>query len=50
VLARELVAWGESSKVLTPDVLNRARQLCEAWDAEAAVCQRGEHEAQRKSA
>ena len=50
VLARELVAWGESSKVLTPEVLNRARQLCEAWDAEAAVCQRGEHEAQRKSA
>jgi zinc/manganese transport system ATP-binding protein len=50
VLARELVAWGESSKVLTPDVLNRARLLCEAWDADAAVCQRGEHEAQRKIA
>lgn len=50
VLARELVAWGESSKVLTPEILTRARQLCEAWDADAEVCRRGEHEAQRKSA
>jgi zinc/manganese transport system ATP-binding protein len=50
VLARELVAWGESSKVLLPETLTRARQLCEAWDADADVCGRGEHEAQRKTA
>jgi len=53
VLARELVAWGDSSTVLAPDVLTRARALCEAWDADAEVCVRGEHEAQqpqRKSA
>jgi zinc/manganese transport system ATP-binding protein len=50
VLARELVAWGESSNVLVPEILNKARQLCEAWDADADVCQRGEHEAQRKIA
>jgi zinc/manganese transport system ATP-binding protein len=50
VLARELVAWGESSKVLLPETLTKARQLCEAWDADADVCERGEHEAQRKTA
>ncbi|HEY6259747.1 MAG TPA: zinc ABC transporter ATP-binding protein AztA [Xanthobacteraceae bacterium] len=50
VLARELVAWGESSKVLAPETLTKARQLCEAWDADAAICERGEHEAQRKIA
>jgi zinc/manganese transport system ATP-binding protein len=50
VLARELVAWGESGKVLAPDILTRARQLCEAWDTDADVCARGEHEAQRKTA
>jgi zinc/manganese transport system ATP-binding protein len=50
VLARELVAWGDTDAVLSPDMLKRARQLCEAWDEDAAVCERGEHEAQRKTA
>jgi zinc/manganese transport system ATP-binding protein len=50
VLARELVAWGDSGTVLAPDILTRARQLCEAWDTDAEVCARGEHEAQRKIA
>jgi zinc/manganese transport system ATP-binding protein len=50
VLARELVAWGESNAVLAPHILTKARQLCEAWDTDAAVCERGEHEAQRKIA
>ncbi|MGY3484358.1 zinc/manganese transport system ATP-binding protein [Bradyrhizobium sp. USDA 4011] len=49
LLARELVAWGDSAAVLTDDNLRRARHLCEAWDENAEVCQRGEHEAQRKS-
>jgi len=50
VLARELVAWGDSNAVLSPDILKRARTLCEAWDDDAAVCERGEHAAQRKIA
>jgi zinc/manganese transport system ATP-binding protein len=50
VLARELVAWGDSNAVLSPDILKRARQVCEAWDEDAAVCERGEHAAQRKIA
>ena len=50
VLARELVAFGETSAVLSTDVLGRARQICEAWDEDADVCGRGEHEAQRKTA
>jgi zinc/manganese transport system ATP-binding protein len=50
VLARELVAWGDSNAVLSPDIMKRAQALCEAWDEDAAVCGRGEHEAQRKSA
>jgi zinc/manganese transport system ATP-binding protein len=50
VIARELVAFGETSVVLSQDVLHRARQLCEAWDEDAAECERGEHEAQRKTA
>jgi zinc/manganese transport system ATP-binding protein len=50
VIAREPVAWGETGDVLVPDVLSRARRLCEAWDEDAAICERGEHEAQRKIA
>jgi len=50
VLARELVAWGETDTVLTAENLFKARQLCEAWDEDAEVCERGEHEAQRKTA
>jgi zinc/manganese transport system ATP-binding protein len=50
ILARELVALGDTKEVLTAGNLSRARQLCEAWDEDAEVCQRGEHEAQRKIA
>ncbi len=50
MLARELVAVGDTSAVLTPENLLQARKLCEAWDEDAAVCERGEHEAQRKFA
>jgi zinc/manganese transport system ATP-binding protein len=50
VLARELVALGETRAVLTAENLFKARQLCEAWDEDAAICERGEHEAQRKIA
>jgi len=40
LLARELVAWGPTSSVLSPANLAKARNLCEAWDDEAAVCAR----------
>jgi zinc/manganese transport system ATP-binding protein len=50
VLARELVAWGDTGAVLTAENLFKARQLCEAWDQEAEICERGEHAAQRRTA
>ncbi len=50
VLARELVAWGDTGAVLTVENLFKARQLCEAWDQEAEICERGAHAAQRRSA
>lgn len=40
LLAREPIAWGATAEVLTPFNLLRARQLCEAWDDEAAICAR----------
>ena len=40
LLAREVVAWGSTSEVLTPDNLMRARELQEAWDEQAPVCAR----------
>jgi len=39
LLARELVAFGPSTEVLTPANLQRARRMTEAWDETAAVCQ-----------
>jgi zinc/manganese transport system ATP-binding protein len=50
VLARDLVAWGETISVLTVENLFKARQLCEAWNEDAAICSRGEHEVQRRIA
>jgi zinc/manganese transport system ATP-binding protein len=38
LLARELVAWGRTSEVLTPENLLKARLMCEAFDEEAAEC------------
>jgi len=32
------VAWGDTAQVLTPDNLIAARQMCEAFDDEAAAC------------
>jgi zinc/manganese transport system ATP-binding protein len=43
-LAREVVAWGETRKVLTRANLVKSRQLTEAWDEDAAVCERDEQE------
>jgi zinc/manganese transport system ATP-binding protein len=38
LLAREPVAWGATSQVLTSDNLLKARQMCEAFDDGAAAC------------
>jgi zinc/manganese transport system ATP-binding protein len=40
LIARECVAWGTTHEVVTPDNLLRARQMCEAWSAEAEGCRR----------
>jgi len=47
LLAREPVAWGATTPVLTTENLLRARRLCEAWDEDAEVCRHGAHEAQK---
>ena len=38
LLAREPVAWGRTSTVLTPENLLMARRMCEAFDEHAAEC------------
>ena len=38
LLAREPVAWGATSEVLTADNLAKARRMCEAFDDAAAAC------------
>ncbi|MGL4236517.1 zinc ABC transporter ATP-binding protein AztA, partial [Tabrizicola sp.] len=41
LLAREKVAHGATAQVLTAENLFRARQMCEAFDDNAPVCERG---------
>jgi zinc/manganese transport system ATP-binding protein len=43
LLAREPVAWGPTRDVLTPENLNAARRMCEAFDERAEAC--AQHEA-----
>jgi zinc/manganese transport system ATP-binding protein len=38
LLAREVVAWGVTSGVLTADNLAEARRMCEAFDDSASAC------------
>jgi zinc/manganese transport system ATP-binding protein len=38
LLARETVAWGDTTTVLTADNMQKARHMCEAFDEEAAAC------------
>jgi zinc/manganese transport system ATP-binding protein len=40
LLAREVVAWGETRKVLTQANLAKSRQLTEAFDEHADICER----------
>ncbi len=39
LLAREPVAWGKTCDVLSAANLNRARQMCEAFDEDATACE-----------
>jgi len=50
LLAREVVAWGPTKQVLTAKNLVKSRQLTEAWDEQAEVCERGEAGTERISA
>jgi zinc/manganese transport system ATP-binding protein len=38
LLAREAVAWGATTEVLTPENLLRARAMSEAWEQDAPIC------------
>jgi zinc/manganese transport system ATP-binding protein len=38
LLAREVVAWGRTADVLTPNHLANARSMAEAWDEQAEMC------------
>jgi len=40
LLARELIAWGDTPAVLTPEKLQLARRMSEAWDESATACRR----------
>jgi zinc/manganese transport system ATP-binding protein len=50
LLAREVVAWGETGKVLTPANFAKSRQLVEAFDEHAEVCERDESQRERQPA
>ncbi len=49
LLARERVAWGATASVLTPENLQRARALAEAWDDSADICHTDEHRGAKDS-
>jgi len=40
MIAREPIGWGETAEVLTPENLQLARRMSEAWDESAAACRR----------
>ena len=40
LLAREMVAWGPTHEVLTEAHLARSRAMAQAWDEDAALCER----------
>jgi zinc/manganese transport system ATP-binding protein len=50
LLAREVVAWGETRNVLTPANLVKSRQLVEAFDEHAEICERDESARERQPA
>lgn len=41
LLARNVIAWGETAMVMTGDHLRRAKAMAEAWDENAPLCETG---------
>jgi zinc/manganese transport system ATP-binding protein len=50
LLARELVAWGDTRDVLTPENLAKARHTIEVWEEHPEICERGEAAKEREPA
>lgn len=42
MIAREPIGWGNTTDILTPENLQLARQMSEAWDESAAACRRSQ--------
>jgi zinc/manganese transport system ATP-binding protein len=42
MIAREPIGWGDTVEILTPENLQLARQMSEAWDESAAACRRNQ--------
>jgi zinc/manganese transport system ATP-binding protein len=42
MLAREPIGWGDTAEIMTPENLQLARRMSEAWDEAAEACRRGE--------
>lgn len=38
LMAREAIAWGDTTSALSPDNLRKARQMGEYWSADTALC------------
>ena len=50
LLAREVVAWGDTLTVLTPENLAKARHAVEAWEEHAGICERHDEVKEREPA
>ena len=50
LLAREVVAWGDTRTVLTPENLAKARHAVEVWEEHAGICERHDEVKEREPA
>ena len=50
LLAREVVAWGDTRKVLTAENLAKARHAVEVWEEHAEICERHDEVKEREPA
>jgi zinc/manganese transport system ATP-binding protein len=50
LLAREVVAWGDTRTVLTPENLAKARHAVEVWEEHAEICERHDEVREREPA
>ena len=50
LLAREVVAWGDTLTVLSPENLTKARHAVEAWEEHAGICERHDEVKEREPA